>query len=1076
MPRRDDLKTILILGSGPIVIGQACEFDYSGTQACKALREEGYRVVLVNSNPATIMTDPEMADATYVEPLTVDMVGRIIAKERPDALLPTVGGQTALNLAIDLGREGILERFSVELIGAKLPAIQVSEDRLLFKEAMHRIGLEVPASGYAGTLSEGRAILERIGYPAIIRPSFTLGGAGAGIAYNAREFEEVVERGLGLSPVHQVLVEESVLGWKEFELEVMRDLKDNVVIICSIENLDPMGVHTGDSITIAPAQTLSDEEYQRMRTAAIRIIREVGVETGGSNIQFAVDPATGRQVVIEMNPRVSRSSALASKATGFPIARIAAKLAVGYSLDEIPNDITKETPASFEPTIDYVVVKIPRFTFEKFPRADKTLTTQMKSVGEVMSIGRTFKEALQKGIRSLEMGSDDSFWDGAEMKDPVLVREKLITPTQQRLMAVRSAMRLGMPVEEIAALSRIDPWFLEKIREILKSEEILAAHRLEDLTPEILREAKRDGFSDRRIAHLTGASEEEIRRRRLRNGIVPVYKRVDTCGAEFEAKTPYLYSTYERECESAPTNRRKVMILGSGPNRIGQGIEFDYCCCQAAFALREEGIETLMVNCNPETVSTDYDTSDRLYFEPLTLEDVMGVVEKEKPEGLIVQFGGQTPLNLSMALQRAGAPILGTSPDSIDLAEDRKRFASLAKDLGIAVPEWGTAFNTEEALAVAAQIGYPVLVRPSYVLGGRAMTVAYDEGQLLAFAGQAARVSPGHPVFIDRFLEDAFEVDVDAIGDGKEIIIGGIMQHIEEAGIHSGDSFCVLPPYRISKADQDRMRDQTKRMGIALKVRGLMNVQFALKDSTLYVLEVNPRASRTIPFVSKATGVPLARLAAKVQVGRTLAELGLREEPALPAVFVKGVVFPFMRFPGEDPLLGPEMKSTGEVMGISPSFGHAFAKAQMACGQSLPTSGRVFISVNDNDKSAVVPIARGFAELGFRLLATSGTANRLAAEGLMVEVAYKVNEGRPNVVDKILNGEIDLILNTTLGRESHFDEMAIRRTATSRGIPCITTLSGGAASVEGIRALKREGLEVAPLQAFHPGVVRPVVR
>ena len=1076
MPRRDDLKTILILGSGPIVIGQACEFDYSGTQACKALREEGYRVVLVNSNPATIMTDPEMADATYVEPLTVDMVGRIIAKERPDALLPTVGGQTALNLAIDLGREGILERFSVELIGAKLPAIQVSEDRLLFKEAMHRIGLEVPASGYAGTLSEGRAILERIGYPAIIRPSFTLGGAGAGIAYNAREFEEVVERGLGLSPVHQVLVEESVLGWKEFELEVMRDLKDNVVIICSIENLDPMGVHTGDSITIAPAQTLSDEEYQRMRTAAIRIIREVGVETGGSNIQFAVDPATGRQVVIEMNPRVSRSSALASKATGFPIARIAAKLAVGYSLDEIPNDITKETPASFEPTIDYVVVKIPRFTFEKFPRADKTLTTQMKSVGEVMSIGRTFKEALQKGIRSLEMGSDDSFWDGPEMKDPVLVREKLITPTQQRLMAVRSAMRLGMPVEEIAALSRIDPWFLEKIREILKSEEILAAHRLEDLTPEILREAKRDGFSDRRIAHLTGASEEEIRRRRLRNGIVPVYKRVDTCGAEFEAKTPYLYSTYERECESAPTNRRKVMILGSGPNRIGQGIEFDYCCCQAAFALREEGIETLMVNCNPETVSTDYDTSDRLYFEPLTLEDVMGVVEKEKPEGLIVQFGGQTPLNLSMALQRAGAPILGTSPDSIDLAEDRKRFASLAKDLGIAVPEWGTAFNTEEALAVAAQIGYPVLVRPSYVLGGRAMTVAYDEGQLLAFAGQAARVSPGHPVFIDRFLEDAFEVDVDAIGDGKEIIIGGIMQHIEEAGIHSGDSFCVLPPYRISKADQDRMRDQTKRMGIALKVRGLMNVQFALKDSTLYVLEVNPRASRTIPFVSKATGVPLARLAAKVQVGRTLAELGLREEPALPAVFVKGVVFPFMRFPGEDPLLGPEMKSTGEVMGISPSFGHAFAKAQMACGQSLPTSGRVFISVNDNDKSAVVPIARGFAELGFRLLATSGTANRLAAEGLMVEVAYKVNEGRPNVVDKILNGEIDLILNTTLGRESHFDEMAIRRTATSRGIPCITTLSGGAASVEGIRALKREGLEVAPLQAFHPGVVRPVVR
>jgi carbamoyl-phosphate synthase large subunit len=1075
MPRRDDLKTILILGSGPIVIGQACEFDYSGTQACKALREEGYRVVLVNSNPATIMTDPDMADATYVEPLTVDMVGRVIARERPDALLPTVGGQTALNLAIDLGREGVLERFGVELIGAKLPAIQVSEDRLLFKEAMKRIGLEVPESGYAGTLAEGSAILERIGYPAIIRPSFTLGGAGAGIAYNAKEFEEVVERGLSLSPVHQVLVEESVLGWKEFELEVMRDLKDNVVIICSIENLDPMGVHTGDSITIAPAQTLTDEEYQQMRTAAIRIIREVGVETGGSNIQFAVDPATGRQVVIEMNPRVSRSSALASKATGFPIARIAAKLAVGYSLDEIPNDITKETPASFEPTIDYVVVKIPRFTFEKFPRADKTLTTQMKSVGELMSIGRTFKEAFQKGIRSLETGSDDSFWDGAEMKDPALVREKLITPTRERLMAVRSAMRLGMPLDEIAALSRIDPWFLEKIQEILRSEEILSAQRLEDLTPEMLREAKRDGFSDRRLAHLTGASEDEIRRRRLRNRIVPVYKRVDTCGAEFEAKTPYLYSTYENECESAPTSRRKIMILGSGPNRIGQGIEFDYCCCQAAFALKEEGFETLMVNCNPETVSTDYDTSDRLYFEPLTLEDVMGVVQKERPEGLIVQFGGQTPLNLSMALQRAGAPIMGTSPDSIDLAEDRKRFASLAKSLGITVPEWGTAFTTEEALAVAAQIGYPVLVRPSYVLGGRAMTVAYDENQLLAFAGQAALVSPGHPVFIDRFLEDAFEVDVDAIGDGKEIVIGGIMQHIEEAGIHSGDSFCVLPPYRISKADQDRMRDQTKRLGLALKVRGLMNVQFALKDATLYVLEVNPRASRTIPFVSKATGVPLARLAAKAQVGRSLAELGLTREPALPAVFVKGVVFPFMRFPGEDPILGPEMKSTGEVMGISPSFGHAFAKAQMACGLSLPTSGKIFISVNDNDKNAVVPIARGFAELGFRLLATSGTANRLAAEGLMVEVVYKVNEGRPNIVDKILNGEIDLILNTTLGRESHFDEMAIRRTATSRSIPCITTLSGGAASVEGIRALQREGLEVAPLQAFHAIATRQVV-
>jgi carbamoyl-phosphate synthase large subunit len=1070
VPRRDDIKTILVLGSGPIVIGQACEFDYSGTQACKALREEGYRVVLVNSNPATIMTDPEMADATYVEPLTVDMVARVIARERPEALLPTVGGQTALNLAMDLGKEGVLERFSVELIGAKHAAIRVSEDRQLFKEAMTHIGLEVPRSGTATSLEQAKAILEEIGYPAIIRPSFTLGGAGGGIAYNVEEFDHSIERGLALSPVHQVLVEESVLGWKEFELEVMRDLADNVVIICSIENIDPMGVHTGDSITVAPAQTLSDHEYQRMRTAAIQVIRQVGVETGGSNIQFAVDPATGRQVVIEMNPRVSRSSALASKATGFPIARIAAKLAVGYTLDEIPNDITKETPASFEPTIDYVVVKIPRFAFEKFPRADKTLTTQMKSVGEAMSIGRTFKEALQKGIRSLEMGSDESFWDGAEMKDPVAIREKLITPTRDRLMAVRSAFRAGMTVREIAGLSRIDPWFLEKIQEILASEDALAAADPGKLEDAALRGAKRDGFSDRRIARLSGTTEDDVRRRREQMGLFPAYKRVDTCSAEFEAKTPYLYSTYEQECEANPTDRRKVMILGSGPNRIGQGIEFDYCCCQASYALKEEGFETLMVNCNPETVSTDYDTSDRLYFEPLTFEDVLGIVRREKPEGVIIQFGGQTPLNLAMTLQKANVPILGTSPDSIDLAEDRKRFASLARDLGIRVPEWGTASDIDEALAAARQIGYPVLVRPSYVLGGRAMMVAYDEDQLRNYAGAAAMVSPGHPIYLDRFLEDAFEVDVDAIGDGSSIVIGGVMQHIEEAGIHSGDSFCVLPPYRISKEHQDQMREQTRRMGMALKVRGLMNVQFAMKDGIVYVLEVNPRASRTIPFVSKATGVPLARLAAKVAVGKSLAELGLTEEPRLSAVFVKGVVFPFNRFPGEDPVLGPEMKSTGEVMGISPSFGHAFAKAQMACGLTLPTSGRIFVSVNDNDKDAIVPIARGFAELGFRLLATSGTANRLASEGLVVEMVYKVNEGRPNCVDRLLNGEIDLVLNTTLGRESHFDEMAIQKTASQRGVPCITTLSGGAAAVEGIRALKREGLEVAPLQEFHRGV------
>jgi carbamoyl-phosphate synthase large subunit len=1072
LPRRDDLHTILILGSGPIVIGQACEFDYSGTQACKALKEEGFRVVLVNSNPATIMTDPEMADATYVEPLTAETVSRIIERERPDALLPTVGGQTALNLAIELGRTGILERYGVELIGAKLRAIQVSEDRNLFKEAMTRIGLEVPASGYAGSLPEAEEILTRIGYPAVIRPSFTLGGSGGGVAYNVEEFHEIVGRGLSLSPVGQVLVEESVVGWKEFELEVMRDLADNVVIICSIENVDPMGVHTGDSITVAPALTLTDVEYQRMRTAAIRIIREVGVETGGSNIQFAVDPATGRQLVIEMNPRVSRSSALASKATGFPIARIAAKLAVGYTLDEIPNDITRETPASFEPTIDYVVVKIPRFAFEKFPRADRTLTTQMKSVGEAMAIGRTFKEALQKGLRSLEMGEDEWGWEGSEIRDPLVLRERLITPTRERLAAVRTALLSGMRVGEIAALTRIDPWFLEKIREIVALEAEIKGKTLATLPRDLLRQAKRDGFSDRGLARLTGESEEKVRARRIGDGIVPAYKRVDSCGAEFEAKTPYLYSTYEEECESEPTSRRKVMILGSGPNRIGQGIEFDYCCCQAAFALREEGFETIMVNCNPETVSTDYDTSDRLYFEPLTFEDVKNIVELERPEGVIVQFGGQTPLNLALALQRSGVPILGTSPESIDLAEDRKRFASLARELEITVPEWGTAHTMDEALAVAAQIGYPVLIRPSYVLGGRAMMVAYDEGQLLSYASQAARVSPGHPVFIDRFLEDAFEVDVDAIGDGSRVVIGGILQHIEEAGIHSGDSFCVLPTYKITPEHLAQIREQTMRMGLALSVSGLMNVQFAIKDGVLYVLEVNPRASRTVPFVSKATGVPLARHAARIMAGRTLQDLGFTAEPVPPAVFVKGVVFPFIRFPGEDPVLGPEMKSTGEVMGISPAFGQAFAKAQMACGMTLPTEGKVFISVNDYDKEAVIPIGRGLAEMGFRLTASAGTAHRLAEAGLAVEMIYKVNEGRPNIVDRILNGDIQLILNTPLGRESHFDEESIRRIATSRGVPCITTLSGGAAAVEGIRALRQGGLEVAPLQSYHRAVPR----
>jgi carbamoyl-phosphate synthase large subunit len=1068
VPRRKDLNSILILGSGPIVIGQACEFDYSGTQACKALREEGYRVVLVNSNPATIMTDPDMADATYIEPLTAEMVEKILERERPDALLPTVGGQTALNLAVELAERGSLARLGVELIGAKVDAIRISEDRQRFKETMTRIGLEVPESGTASSLAEAQAIAGRIGYPAVVRPSFTLGGSGGGVAYNVQEFDAIVERGLSLSPVGQVLVEQSVLGWKEFELEVMRDLSDNVVIVCSIENLDPMGVHTGDSITVAPAQTLTDREYQRMRTAAIRVIRAVGVETGGSNIQFAVDPATGRQVVIEMNPRVSRSSALASKATGFPIARIAAKLAVGYALDEIRNDITKETPASFEPTIDYVVVKIPRFAFEKFRGADRVLTTQMKSVGEVMAMGRTFQEALQKGLRSLEMGGEDPGWDGTEIRDPAQIRERLVTPTRERLAAVRSAVLAGMPAEEIASLSRIDPWFVEQIAEIVRFEEGIRSSRGHPIPRSRLREAKRRGFSDRKLARLTGTGEEEIRQRRVGEGIVPAYKRVDTCGAEFEAKTPYLYSTYEEECEAHPGTRRKILILGSGPNRIGQGIEFDYCCCQAAFALREEGFETLMLNCNPETVSTDYDTSDRLYFEPLTFEDVMNVVERERPEGVIVQFGGQTPLNLALRLQRAGVPILGTSPDSIDLAEDRKRFAGLARELGITVPPWGSARTVEEALAVAEQIGYPVLVRPSYVLGGRAMTIAYDEHQLAAYAAEAAQVSPSHPLFVDRFLEDAFEVDVDAIGDGERVVIAGILQHIEEAGIHSGDSFCVLPTYRITPEHLERIREQTRRLGKALGVRGLMNVQLAIKDSTLYVLEVNPRASRTVPFVSKGTGVPFARVAAKVMAGKTLEDLGVTAEPVPGAVFVKGVVFPFIRFPGEDPILGPEMKSTGEAMGISPTFGHAFAKAQMACGLTLPTTGRVFLSVNDNDKEAVVPIAEGLARLGFRLLATAGTAERLARAGLAVEMVYKVNEGRPNVVDRILNREIHLILNTPLGRESHFDEKAIRRTATARGIPCITTLSGGAAAVEGIRALQHAALDVAPLQSFHP--------
>ncbi len=1064
MPKRRDIHKILVLGSGPIVIGQACEFDYSGTQACKALREEGYEVVLINSNPATIMTDPEFAQRTYIEPLTSEIVARVIERERPDALLPTVGGQTALNVAVRLGDEGLLGAFGVELIGASLAAIKISEDRLAFKGAMQGVGLEVPASGYADSLPAAEEILDAVGFPVIVRPSFTLGGSGGGAAYNIEEFHEIVNRGLNLSPVRQVLVEESVLGWKEYELEVMRDGRDNVVIICSIENFDAMGIHTGDSITVAPAMTLTDKEYQHMRDAAARVIRAVGVETGGSNIQFAVDPRTGRMVVIEMNPRVSRSSALASKATGFPIAKIAAKLAVGYTLDEIPNDITKETPSSFEPTLDYVVVKIPRWAFEKFPGADPVLGVQMKSVGEAMAIGRTFKEALQKGLRSLEEGRFGLGGDRAESADPRRVREKLTMAQSDRIFYVRRALQAGHNVDAVADMASIDRWFARNLEQIVNMEGNLRAFTLESLTPELMSRAKQWGFSDRQIAHLTGSREEAVRSRRKEMGVTPVYKRVDTCAAEFEAHTPYLYSTYEEECEARPTDARKVMILGGGPNRIGQGIEFDYCCCHASFALREEGYETIMVNCNPETVSTDYDTSSRLYFEPVTFEDVMNIVEVEEPEGVIVQYGGQTPLNLALPLQRAGVKILGTSPDSIDLAEDRRRFGSLLRDLGVRQPECGTVTSVEEAREVARRIGYPVLLRPSYVLGGRAMCIVHDEERLLTYMRQAVDASPDHPVLVDRFLEDAFEFDVDAIADGERVIIGGVMQHIEEAGIHSGDSACVLPAYKISDENLARIREITVALGLRLQVRGLMNVQFAIKDGSVYVLEVNPRASRTIPFVSKAIGVPLARLAAKVMVGTSLEDLGFTEEPRLQGWYVKEAVMPFAKFPGEDPILGPEMRSTGEVMGIAPTFGAAFAKAQMASGFSLPTSGSAFISVNDFDKENVLPIARGLASLGFRLLATRGTARALEAAGLPVETVNKATEGRPNIVDHIKNGQVDLVVNTPLGGVSYWDEPAIRKSACAHGVPCITTLSAAAACVAGIRALQQESLDVRPLQ------------
>ena len=1068
MPKDPSIKSVLVIGSGPIVIGQACEFDYSGTQAIKVLRREGIRVSLVNSNPATIMTDPEYADRTYIEPLTPDAVTAILERERPDAVLPTVGGQTALNLAVELSRRGVLDRLGIRLIGASRRAVEVGEDRRLFKEAMKRIGLDVPKSGFAKTYEEALTVLELTALPAVIRPSFTLGGTGGGIAYNREEFEELVGRGLDLSPVHEILIEESVIGWKEFELEVMRDRADNFVVICSIENFDPMGIHTGDSLTVAPAQTLTDREYQILRDASRAIIREVGVETGGSNIQFAVNPKNGRVTVIEMNPRVSRSSALASKATGFPIAKIAALLAIGYTLDEIRNDITRVTPAAFEPVIDYVVVKIPRWAFEKFPDAQPTLGTQMKSVGEVMAIGRTFKEALHKGLRGLETGISGF----ARMDlDPARVREKLITADPDRIFYVKLALDMGWPHEEIHRVTGIDPWFLDQMQQIVDLERTLTAEagRADGGLPAtaLLREAKRMGFSDARLGQLAGRSEADVRTARKNAGLVPVFKRVDTCAAEFESFTPYLYSTYESECEADPTDRRKVVILGSGPNRIGQGIEFDYCCCHAAFAFKEMGFETIMVNCNPETVSTDYDTSDRLYFEPLSFEDVMNILDKEKPEGVVIQFGGQTPLRLSVPLHNAGIRILGTSPDAVDMAEDRKRFSALLTELAIPQPESGTATSIAEAKDVAHRIGYPVLVRPSYVLGGRAMAIVYDDVSLERYAREAVKASPDHPILVDRFLEDAFEVDVDALGDGERVVIGGILQHIEEAGIHSGDSAMVLPTYRVAPEHVETIRAYTRRLGLALGVRGLMNVQYAIKDDVVYVLEVNPRASRTTPFVSKATGVPLAKIAAKIMAGRSLADQGLTTDLTVSRYFVKESVFPFLKFPGADALLGPEMKSTGEVMGISKDFGLAFAKSQQASGFEIPISGTVFVSVNDNDKAGVLPHVRDLATMGFEILATRGTAAYLTANGVEARMVYKVNEGRPNVVDHIKDGKIAIVFNTPLGMESFYDDGAIRKSATQQGVLLVTTLTATAAMVLAIRALREQPVDVLSLQEIH---------